>query len=75
MAGAYLETCQEVALTDMELLALRKENQRLAEAVCLKEAKIREQEAKEGRLRETEAGARSNLQHAEDQRTAAETAL
>ena len=75
MAAAYLDTCQQLAITDVEVLAIHKENQRLTQALSHKEAKILEREDRLAQLQGTEARTRLELQHAEDQRTAAEAAL
>jgi len=75
MAEAYLESCRQRAITDLEAMALEKENQRLAEAIQQSEVKIRGREEKLMQLEATEAAARMELQQTEDRRKASEVGL
>ncbi len=75
MADTYLVSCQELALTEVQILATQQENQRLAEALTLKAEKVRGRRERLNQLRDIEARTKMELQHAEDQRTALEAAL
>jgi hypothetical protein len=70
-----LEICQQRAITDTELMALQKDNQRLAEALNLSEAKMRGRDERLAQLQGAKAGAMRELRETEDRRTASEVGL
>ena len=69
-AVAFLDSCRQLALVDMEILAITQENQQLSAALSLQEDKSKGLEARLEKLKETEAAERKELQLWEDQRIA-----
>jgi hypothetical protein len=73
--AAYLDSCRQLALLDMEILTVQRDNQRLAADANLQEDKIRGRDERREGLRQLEVNLQAQLRHGEDQNRASEAAL